>query len=380
MKPPVNAPGESQREHFRVKRAQLEQWLDTPLLLYAGKWDGPNIRALTLAGDFTRPTFVLCEPGGLTTAFVQTIEVDNLAALADDLTLLSYTTTDQLKKVLGDKLRPLGKVAVEISDSIFALDRLPPYYLKFVTYYANLKSADDILVPFRAVKTAAELSIMKRAAAATLTVLEKIPALAVPGAAEEDILRYITQKTAELDGEPAFHPIVAAGPRSANPHPRRGSDYVLQKGDRLIVDCGVSFLGYRSDITRTFIVGGDAEEDPYYAISRELQDMVAQTDLSAMTPLALGQRAAQMVKDAGLSEFEKHGYGHGLGVETHDPYPYITATPAPWADRPFKDGMVFTFEPGFYDARGGFRIENDYVVWKGRAVRLENLPLGKEED
>jgi Xaa-Pro aminopeptidase len=32
--------------------------------------------------------------------------------------------------------------------------------------------------------------------------------------------------------------------------------------------------------------------------------------------------------------------------------------------------MVFAFEPGFYSDKGGFRIENDYVIKKGKAVEL----------
>jgi Xaa-Pro aminopeptidase len=35
--------------------------------------------------------------------------------------------------------------------------------------------------------------------------------------------------------------------------------------------------------------------------------------------------------------------------------------------------MVFTFEPGFYDERGGFRLEDDYVVWGGRAVPMQDF-------
>jgi Xaa-Pro aminopeptidase len=37
--------------------------------------------------------------------------------------------------------------------------------------------------------------------------------------------------------------------------------------------------------------------------------------------------------------------------------------------------MVFTFEPGFYDERGGFRLEEDYAVRKGRAVPVRELDV-----
>ncbi len=104
-----------------------------------------------------------------------------------------------------------------------------------------------------------------------------------------------------------------------------------------------------------------------------MAELVRTVDLSRITPLELGKRVASVVKEAGLSDRERHGYGHGLGVEAHDPHPYVVATPMPWLERPFEDGMVFTFEPGFYDERGGFRIEDDYVVWGGRAVPMQEF-------
>jgi Xaa-Pro aminopeptidase len=94
-----------------------------------------------------------------------------------------------------------------------------------------------------------------------------------------------------------------------------------------------------------------------------------------MTPLELGREVARTVEEAGLRDRERHGYGHGLGLETHDPYPYVVAKAMPWLDRPFEDGMVFTFEPGFYDERGGFRVEDDYVVWNGRAVPFQEFDV-----
>jgi Xaa-Pro aminopeptidase len=149
----------------------------------------------------------------------------------------------------------------------------------------------------------------------------------------------------------------------------------VETGDRVVVDYGVSYRGYKSDVTRTFIAGGDPESDPYYEISVKLIEILRGMDLSEATPYDVGREVAAAVRDAGLSDRERHGYGHGLGVETHDPHPYIVGVPMPWTDRRFEDGMVFTFEPGFYDDTGGFRLEDDYVVLGGRAVPMQEFEL-----
>jgi Xaa-Pro aminopeptidase len=367
------------RALFSEKRAQLEGLLEVPLLLFWGKWDSPNIRALTLAEEFTRPTFVLCEPGGKTTALVQQIETDQLAELAGDVETVAYVTVSELKEALRARLGGWDEVTVEASADFFALDRLPPAFYDMISSIARVRRCDDVLVPFRAVKSPAELRLLKRASDATMEAFAAVEEIVVPGVAEGKILDFLLHRAIEAGGEVAFPPIVASGRRSQNPHPQRRTDRKVEAGDRVIIDYGISMRGYRADVTRTYVAGGSPEDDPYYDISVELVGILRDADLGNMTPLELGSVVAGAVAQAGLAERERHGYGHGLGAETHDPHPYIGARAMPWLDRPFADGMLFTFEPGFYDERGGFRLEDDYVVWGGRAVAMQDFepPAGE---
>jgi Xaa-Pro aminopeptidase len=363
------------RRFFGEKRAQLERLLEAPLLLYWGRCEGPSIRALTLAESFTRPTFILCEPGGATTAFVQRIEVDELAPLSDDVELVAYGGATELDDDLASRLKEYDDVVAEVSTDFAALDRLPPRYVGFLSSFVNIRECDDVLVPFRAVKSPLELALMKRASDATLAVFAELEGKVRPGVVEEDLMDFLLHRAIDAGGAPAFYPIVASGPRSQYPHPQRRSKRKIEPGVRVVVDYGVDVWGYKADVTRTYVAGGDANTDPYYDISVELIRLVREADLNAVTPLELGREVARTVKDAGLSDRERHGYGHGLGVETHDPHPYVVATALPWLDRPFEEGMVFTFEPGFYDEQGGFRIEDDYVVREGRAVLMQELDV-----
>jgi Xaa-Pro aminopeptidase len=368
------------RRFFAEKRAHLEQTLETPLLLYWGKWDGPNIRALTLAAEFTRPTFFLCRPGGVTVAFVQQIEVNELAPLESFLDIVPYRTAADLKNYLAAALKEIKTVAAEVSDDFFGLDRLPPSFLKFIASCAEVQSADDILLPFRAKKTQLELALMRRAVKKTLEIFNRAEKFVRAGAAEQEILKFLMVETVAVGCDVAFPPIIASGARSGFPHPQRRSRKAIATGDRVIIDFGLDFFGYKADVTRTYIAGGHPSDDEYYNLSIELIRILREAELGEMTPETLGRALAGAVQEAGLRDRERHGYGHGLGVETHDPHPYIAAASLPWLDRPFEDGMVFTFEPGFYDDEGGFRLEDDYVVWEGRAVPLQDFePAGELE-
>ena len=202
------------RALFSEKRAQLEDLLEVPLLLFWGKWDSPNIRVLTLAEEFTRPTFVLCEPGGNTTAMVQQIETDQLADLADEVETLPYVTVSELKETLRAKLSGWDEVTVEASADFFALDRVPPAFYEMVSSIVGVRPGDDVLVPFRAVKSPAELNLLKRASDATMAAFAAVEKIILPGVAEGEALDFLLRRAVDAGGEPAFPPIVASGPRS----------------------------------------------------------------------------------------------------------------------------------------------------------------------
>jgi Xaa-Pro aminopeptidase len=70
-----------------------------------------------------------------------------------------------------------------------------------------------------------------------------------------------------------------------------------------------------------------------------------------------------VIQNAGqLGQYYMHGWGHGIGLDVHDPWPTGT----------FQPGMTFTVEPGIYIKEGspcdrkwwniGIRIEDDILI------------------
>ena len=120
----------------------------------------------------------------------------------------------------------------------------------------------------------------------------------------------------------AFEPLIQSGPNAALPHATAG-ERIVQTGEVLLLDFGITLDGYNSDITRTFVVGQPAAE------IKKIYELVKQANAAgraAARPGATGQdvdRAArQVIADAGYGSYFTHRTGHGLGLEGHEP-PYM---------------------------------------------------------
>ena len=163
--------------------------------------------------------------------------------------------------------------------------------------------------------------------------------------------------------------IVGSGPNGASPH-HELSSRVVEAGDLVVVDIGGSTpTGYRSDCTRTYVVGGPAgaEVAEWFGVLHEAQ----QAATAAVRPGVPAERidavARELIADAGWGEHFIHRTGHGIGLDSHES-PYIVAGNTVT----LEPGMAFSIEPGIYLAgRHGARIE-DIVVCTDDGVQVLN--------
>jgi len=169
----------------------------------------------------------------------------------------------------------------------------------------------------------------------------------------------------------AFETIVASGGNSAKPHARPG-DRVIGPGDPVVVDFGATFDGYRSDMTRTFCVGGApaGELARVFAVVAESQA----AGVAAVVPGVSGGDVDKVCRDhiaaAGWGERFEHGTGHGVGLDIHE-RPAVGAG----STAILQPGTVVTVEPGVYlPAVGGVRIEDTLVVTDSGSRPLTRFP------
>ena len=237
------------------------------------------------------------------------------------------------------------------------------------------RSTERIVEQARMVKDAAEIAILREAAARLGQVLPPVLAAVRPGVSERSVAAVIESSMREAGYERiAFDTIVASGPHSAMPHYRAGTRS-LAAGDLVVLDFGGVLDGYCCDLTRTVSIGPPSRE------ARRVYDAVRDAHAAAVAAVrpgidasAVDAAARDVLRDRGLGEAFGHGTGHGLGLDVHEE-PRIGR---PRADLPpvtLAPGMVFTIEPGAYlPGFGGVRIEDDVLVTESGVELLTSLP------
>jgi methionyl aminopeptidase len=158
-------------------------------------------------------------------------------------------------------------------------------------------------------------------------------------------------------GYRGFPGSICASPNSMIVHGIPGP-YVLQKGDILSVDLGVTLDGWVSDAARTFPVG---------QISPVAEKLLEVTEESLMLAVPqcrpgnhlgdIGHAIQEHVEAAGLSVVRSL-VGHGVGREMHED-PQIPNYGHAGAGITLEEGMVFAIEPMVTAGRHAIRVASD---------------------
>jgi len=198
----------------------------------------------------------------------------------------------------------------------------------------------------------------------------------------------------------AYESIVAGGNRANTLH-YIDNNKILEEGTLVLIDAGCEYQMYASDITRTFPVSGKFSD-----AQKELYEMILEVQLEIIAMIKPGitkkviQEASERLLCEGMvrlgilvgdvetlienkehKKYYPHGIGHWLGIDVHDPCPYVDEQGEAIV---FEPGIVLTIEPGIYidenDSsvperfRGiGIRIEDDILV---TSEGCENLSEG----
>jgi Xaa-Pro aminopeptidase len=225
-------------------------------------------------------------------------------------------------------------------------------------------------------KDAVELSRMRTATDATRAAFAVVVPLLQAGTSERELqVELETQAFRSGAQSMAYDTIIGSGTNSAVLH-FAPSSRKLQEGELVLIDAGAQQLGYASDITRTYGVGGrldPLQQELHGVVHRAEQAAIAHCqpgaewrDVHRTTGLTIAEGLAAagilqgdpetLVESGAAWLFFPHGVGHlvGLGVRDaggtplperrHDPKPY----PNLRIDLPLEVGMVVTVEPGLY--------------------------------
>jgi Xaa-Pro aminopeptidase len=305
--------------------------------------------------------------------------------LIPDVTVLVRTHDKPLQKIFSELVTKHALQIVGINEHDLR-----------VAEYLQLKKTFPKLVPFstnslRSKKSSAEIQKIKKACAIGDETFTFILPLLTVGVTEKEIafeMEYFIRKNgADL----SFPSIVAFGANSSVPHHHTGNTK-LKHDDFVLLDFGVKFENYCSDMTRTVVFGKATEKqkkmyktvltaqqkaieniEHFYSSSKVRSTSSSRLANARSNNKLLVSSVDKVARDYIVSQGYPtipHSLGHGIGLEVHE-----APSLSPGSKEILEEGMVFSIEPGIYIPDfGGVRIEDLFTIQKEKLIQLTKSP------
>lgn len=292
---------------------------------------------------------------------------------------------DAKKSIKNCKIEEIkGNFAKVISNRILGFQlhkvgfegRILPFD-EFTIFHENLpgvelESVANFIENFRQIKDKNELILIKKAVDIAVDVFSGFKKSKLDGLTEKQIADKIENRLRQLGGKSSsFEIIVASDYNASYPH-ARSTDRRICKDSLVLIDAGVAFKDYNSDLTRTLFLGKikTSEVKKIFDIVLEAKSL-AINEIRPGVPISeIDAAARNFITKNGYGDCFRHSLGHGIGLEVHE---------APGINRNNKnlleEGMVFTIEPAIYlPGKFGVRLEDMVQVTK-KGVKVLNGKL-----
>lgn len=284
-----------------------------------------------------------------------------------------------LKDTLSEKGLMKGNLGMELNMG-FQMGLPQVQYEKLRAALPKVKIVDcsGVIWRCRVKKSREEIEYLRRACRITCKAFQKGLDAVKPGMTEKKIASIIYESAfAQGATEKGFLALYAGerimwGDASA-------SEYILKKGDLLMLDGGCGVNGYRADISRMASLGKLSN------LHQKQYDAVVAAHHAIIGEIKAGNSIARMCL-AGKKEFVKRGFGehlifgggvtgHGLGLALHE-LPDLRVG----NNENLEEGMVLAVEPaitdkvGWNNAKCFLILENNYVVTDKGYELLTDMP------
>jgi len=233
----------------------------------------------------------------------------------------------------------------------------------------NVKILDisEECLNIRSIKTPSEVILLKKSCNIANAIMKKTIQNFNKFKTETDVASFLHKETIRHGCDLAFPTIVASGPAASMPH-YEPQNVKIKKGF-CVIDFGVKYKGYHSDMTRTIYLGSPTKKE------KEMYELLAKTQTQLIKNITVNKKCKDSYKETisllgKYSKYFTHGLGHGIGLQIHE-LPNISLN----AKDIFKNNVIFTIEPGIYIPKKlGIRIEDDILISKGKVEVLTKFP------
>ena len=285
-------------------------------------------------------------------------------AKSEDFELIEYSDTDDTSEVIKSAVSP-GTLGVD-------KDLRCRFALPFMKACPEtpLVLGSECVDKARMLKTSEEIALMRESSLKNDAALESTIKTLKTNLTELDVGDIYLKNALAAGGEGAsFEPLICFGKNCAEPHHDTDATR-LSEGDSVILDVGLLYKGYCSDMTRTVFMGNITDEQKY------VYDLVLKANGAGRNAVRPGvplkdvdAAARRVIEDAGYGEYFIHRTGHGIGLEVHE-FPDVSTA----SEEVCAPGMVFSIEPGIYlPGRFGVRIEDLVCVTEDGCETLNRL-------
>ncbi|MBS3133826.1 aminopeptidase P family protein [Candidatus Woesearchaeota archaeon] len=269
----------------------------------------------------------------------------------------------RIKRIFKINKEPLKQLKSLVKGKKIAINKnnitLNQYRLLKKELKAKFVDISRSLLKLRSVKTEEEIKLLKKSCSFSSLIMKKTINYCNKNKTELQVKKFIEDEIKKLNLEPSFPPIVASGINSSNPHH-------LSTNKKLngftVIDLGVKYKNYCSDITRTIYIGkSDKKEIEIYNKVLDVNKESIKSKTISCSKLFINAKNK-------LGKYFIHGLGHGIGIEIHE-FPNLKEL----SRDKLKENTVYTIEPGYYKGRIGVRIEDSVYVLKSKKEILTKV-------
>ena len=283
-------------------------------------------------------------------------------------TVLTRSNTCSLYEYLDQLLKEHGVQKLMYEDDVLTVSEFAALreYLS-----CTLLPVGKHIRLLRRCKSEEEIAQIRRAQRIAEGALQRLLSELYTGITEREAAARLNYYMAAAGSEkPSFDTILLFGENTSKPH-GIPSDRRLREGDFVLADFGAVCEGYHSDMTRTVAYGSATDEMVrVYSTVLSAQAAAMQMARAGILCCDMHQAAAQVIGDAGFSQYFTHALGHSVGLEIHE-----MPVASPRCTEPLQSGIVMTDEPGIYLAgKFGVRIEDMLVIRDGEPENLTEFP------